>query len=433
MIAPRDAHEPITREMWVATRRRVPGRGTSRCCDSGRARRRSVHVAAPRGARRPVAARSVRAARRPQPAGSSPSSTRSTCWRRRDRPLSVPRRRRAVRAPVRRAHRRPARRGRALDLPYARIRGGRVDPVPVRQLGREAVREDAAARGARAARPGAAADREHLRRGALPRDRRTPADAALRRGRRDLRAEGARPGRPARDAERRLPARRRRPPDGRREDDDARGVPGLLPPRRSPGSASCPTRSPTGRSGSGSNGARARSRSSGSVAATSPRQPNRSASRSSRSPHITSPTLTYARPHLPDELDDRAQDCWEPLLAIADLAGGDWPARARAAAIALSSGEAREDDSLGARLLQDIYNVFHANGTQRYKTADLIAELATIEESPVGRLVREADHARTRCRSCSSRTGSRPCRSRSTARPSADTRSSSSPTPSIAS
>lgn len=96
------------------------------------------------------------------------------------------------------------------------------------------------------------------------------------------------------------------------------------------------------------------------------------------------PTLTHARPHLPDELDDRAQDCWEPLLAIADLAGGEWPARARAAAMALSSGEAREDDSVGARLLQDIYNVFQTNGSQRYKTSDLIAELSTIEESPWG-------------------------------------------------
>lgn len=35
--------------------------------------------------------------------------------------------------------------------------------------------------------------------------------------------------------------------------------------------------------------------------------------------------LSEARPDLPDELDDRAQDGWEPLLAIADLAGGTGP------------------------------------------------------------------------------------------------------------
>jgi hypothetical protein len=94
--------------------------------------------------------------------------------------------------------------------------------------------------------------------------------------------------------------------------------------------------------------------------------------------------LTDARPELPDELDDRAQDVWEPLLAIADLAGAAWPDRARRAAIALSSGTEREDDSLSARLLRDIYDVYAANGTQRYRTADLIAELSQIEESPWG-------------------------------------------------
>jgi len=34
--------------------------------------------------------------------------------------------------------------------------------------------------------------------------------------------------------------------------------------------------------------------------------------------------LALARPDLPDELRDREQDVWEPLLAIADLAGGAW-------------------------------------------------------------------------------------------------------------
>ena len=38
--------------------------------------------------------------------------------------------------------------------------------------------------------------------------------------------------------------------------------------------------------------------------------------------------LQHAQPAMP--LEDRAADTWEPLIAIADLAGGDWPARARA-------------------------------------------------------------------------------------------------------
>src|SRR5206468_5707634 len=45
------------------------------------------------------------------------------------------------------------------------------------------------------------------------------------------------------------------------------------------------------------------------------------------------------------ELNDRAADNWEPLLAIADLAGGDWPARARRAALALSIAPDEDDRS----------------------------------------------------------------------------------------
>jgi hypothetical protein len=94
--------------------------------------------------------------------------------------------------------------------------------------------------------------------------------------------------------------------------------------------------------------------------------------------------LGRARPHLPEELDDRASDSWEPLFAIADLAGGEWPERARRAALTLFNPDQREDDSMTARLLADIYTVFEANGDERLKTADLIERLCEIEESPWG-------------------------------------------------
>jgi Protein of unknown function (DUF3631) len=90
------------------------------------------------------------------------------------------------------------------------------------------------------------------------------------------------------------------------------------------------------------------------------------------------------RPDLPDELDDRAQDCWEPLLAIAHLAGGDWPERARAAALELSGNGEREDDSKTALLLKDIHTVFENGSGDRLRTTDLIDELSKIEESPWG-------------------------------------------------
>jgi hypothetical protein len=84
---------------------------------------------------------------------------------------------------------------------------------------------------------------------------------------------------------------------------------------------------------------------------------------------------------IPTELPDRAGDAWEPLLAIADAAGGIWPGRARRAAIVLHAGR-DQDDSLGLRLLADARLVFEARGIERTFTADLIAALQADDESP---------------------------------------------------
>jgi hypothetical protein len=96
------------------------------------------------------------------------------------------------------------------------------------------------------------------------------------------------------------------------------------------------------------------------------------------------PELETARPEPPPELDDRALEGWEPLIAIADLAGNGWPERARAAAIELSAGIEREDDSLTVKLIADIHAVFAKSGETRLRTADLIERLSRIEESPWG-------------------------------------------------
>jgi len=36
-------------------------------------------------------------------------------------------------------------------------------------------------------------------------------------------------------------------------------------------------------------------------------------------------------------VDDRAADTWEPLVTVADLAGQQWPARARVAVTVLTA------------------------------------------------------------------------------------------------
>jgi putative DNA primase/helicase len=74
---------------------------------------------------------------------------------------------------------------------------------------------------------------------------------------------------------------------------------------------------------------------------------------------------------------------WESLLAIADMAGGRWASRARAAAIDLASGENAEE-SAGVQLLADTRLVFEREGVDKISSADLAAALAQLEESPWG-------------------------------------------------
>jgi hypothetical protein len=83
-------------------------------------------------------------------------------------------------------------------------------------------------------------------------------------------------------------------------------------------------------------------------------------------------------------LRDRQNEVWRPLLAIATLAGVDWPIRARRAAVTLAAGEASDEPSLGLLLLGDIHTVFENRKADRIATIDLIAYLARIEESPWG-------------------------------------------------
>lgn len=92
--------------------------------------------------------------------------------------------------------------------------------------------------------------------------------------------------------------------------------------------------------------------------------------------------LREARPDLPQELTDRQQDAAEPLLAIADAAGGEWPQAARRALLELCIEAQASDDSVCTQLLKDIRQIFEYTGCDRLSSADLVAELAGIETSP---------------------------------------------------
>lgn len=94
--------------------------------------------------------------------------------------------------------------------------------------------------------------------------------------------------------------------------------------------------------------------------------------------------LTDAAPDMP--LEDRAADTWEPLIAVADLAGGPWPKRARGAALKLVSAENAADveSSLGTRLLSDIKEIFEGMHVEFMASLDLVNQLRRLEDSPWG-------------------------------------------------
>jgi len=89
-----------------------------------------------------------------------------------------------------------------------------------------------------------------------------------------------------------------------------------------------------------------------------------------------------AWPKMPAGITDRPADVWEPLLAVADAAGGHWPVTARTACIELAKVAQNRDASLGVKLLTDIRDVLDREGTDRLSTERLLDSLHKLDESP---------------------------------------------------
>jgi hypothetical protein len=89
-------------------------------------------------------------------------------------------------------------------------------------------------------------------------------------------------------------------------------------------------------------------------------------------------------PDMPAGIEDRNADVWEALLAVADLAGGEWPSRARAAAVTLVTASSDRAGSLGVLLLRDLRTVFA--GAERLPTDVILTRLVELVESPWGDL-----------------------------------------------
>jgi hypothetical protein len=90
--------------------------------------------------------------------------------------------------------------------------------------------------------------------------------------------------------------------------------------------------------------------------------------------------LGEAWPEMPPTVTDRNADIWEPLLAVADAAGGDWPAEARCSAVALVAASMAGTPSLGVRLLSDVRQAI--GEADAISTGVLLGALHKIEDAP---------------------------------------------------
>jgi hypothetical protein len=91
-------------------------------------------------------------------------------------------------------------------------------------------------------------------------------------------------------------------------------------------------------------------------------------------------SLTGAAPNMPEGVDDRPRDVWEPLISVADAAGGIWPDRARVACVALVADSQGKTESRSMRLLEDLKLVFATQ--HKMFTDDILKTLTGIEDAP---------------------------------------------------
>lgn len=96
------------------------------------------------------------------------------------------------------------------------------------------------------------------------------------------------------------------------------------------------------------------------------------------------PAMALARPQMPTGVVDRDADVWEPMIAIAEAAGGPWAGRAGTAAVALVADAKGSTPSLGVRLLADIRHLFGARAAM--STDAIVKGLVAMDETPWGDL-----------------------------------------------
>jgi hypothetical protein len=96
--------------------------------------------------------------------------------------------------------------------------------------------------------------------------------------------------------------------------------------------------------------------------------------------------LGDSEPAMPPGVANRSREIWEPLLAIADAAGGHWPLTARQACAHFVHEAEQQPVTTGVRLLADLRTIFGDRDTDRLATVDVLANLVALDEAPWGDL-----------------------------------------------
>lgn len=92
--------------------------------------------------------------------------------------------------------------------------------------------------------------------------------------------------------------------------------------------------------------------------------------------------LKATRPKVPPELTDRQADITDPLFAIADMAGGEWPSALRRAIVSIFKSASADDESIGVQLLVDIRMLFTTEKKDSIASSVLTEKLNDMEGHP---------------------------------------------------
>ena len=101
-------------------------------------------------------------------------------------------------------------------------------------------------------------------------------------------------------------------------------------------------------------------------------------------------TLRAMDPAMPPTITNRDADNWRPLIAIAEAAGGEWPAHARVIAETIVDKAEGDEKSVRTLLLEDIRSVLATKSVDKLSSAELVEALLAMKDRPWPELGRAA-------------------------------------------